>query len=137
MITHYFPAVWFQEWLELIQNYYFGVIKYGIDNRDSMLTRTTFEDTMKTLKADPSWERKNRQNTERKKRQIVKVDEGMEIETVKENTTADDEMKANVPSVDVIEDVRMVEINGRNDETNREKANSLPFYAFQKHGIGI
>jgi len=100
-----------------------------------MLTRTTFEESMKTSKADKLRERKSQEKTERKNRRIAKIHDDMEMETVRQNGSPDDEMKSGAPSVDINEDVKMAEIIG--DVTNKGKTNSLPFYGFQKYGIGI
>lgn len=100
-----------------------------------MLTRTTFEDSIKMSKADPLRERKSQEKAERKNRQIAQVHNDMEMETVRQNGSPDDEMKAGAPSVDINEEVKMAEIIG--NDTNRAKPNSLPFYGFQKYGIGI
>jgi len=86
-------------------------------------------------KADPLRERKSQEKAERKNRQIAQVHNDMEMETVRQNGSPDDEMKAGAPSVDINEEVKMAEIIG--NDTNRAKPNSLPFYGFQKYGIGI
>jgi hypothetical protein len=122
---HYFPAV---NHLccsaESMQNYYFGVVKFGIDERDSMLTRQTFKQ---------SWANPKGQE---------KIRDMLSDEMAVDHTHASDTKENLEPEMQRIDAAKSITDNvssgvplSRKGETRSSKSYTMPIFAFQRRGI--
>jgi len=103
------------------KNYFFGVVKFGLDNRDSMLTRENFKDT---------WARPKPGDSPHKSAWQEKLAVAMPPSTSKEPNGMEEVLQP--------EGERMVEDGVVQEElVKRIKAPCrMPVFKFQRQGIG-
>jgi hypothetical protein len=104
------------------------VVKFGIDGRDSMLTRENFRDTWARPRAD---KRKANSRPEdmvidQNNTEIKEDTPGMELEI---------EGAKETPSEDVVTDAT-VDMNGKENKRPWQKR-KMPIFTFQRNGIGV
>jgi hypothetical protein len=123
---HYFPAVSNSCCsTESMQNYYFGVVKFGIDERDSMLARQLFKQSW----ANPKTQEKTKDTpsdemvVDRPHASDTKVDLEPEMYRVDAAKSITDNVSSGVPL-------------SRKGETRSSKSYTMPIFAFQRQGIG-
>ena len=123
---HYFPAVSNPCCsAKSMQNYYFGVVKFGIDERDSMLARQTFKDSW----ANPKVQEKTKDipsdemPVDRPHASGTKEYPEPKMHRVDATKSITDKVSLGVPL-------------SSKAETRSSKSYTMPIFAFQRRGIG-
>jgi hypothetical protein len=101
-----------------MKNYYFGVVKFGIGARDSMLTRDNFMNAW--FKPKPNWKDETKMG----------MDESMEDSTEPPLEPNDMTVDTTVPTLNGNDTVS-------SSDTRTWKVKKRPMFAFQKQGVGL